>query len=90
MDEWYTVVRNLRDESTNPYLTEQFCHHVFHDIQRMRIKDKSKFSRREGQEFGVWSLGLESTFPHSLVTEILNDDIFWTTTIKLIWKTNQY
>jgi len=83
MEEWYTIVRNFKDESENPYLTESFCHRVFQDLKRSKIRDKKKFRERTGNEFTTWSYGLELEYPKSLVMEILNDDDFWVQTLKV-------
>jgi len=82
MEEWYKIVRALQDESENPYLTQQFTKQVFRELKGRRIKDKGKFRNRMGPEFESWVAGLDQ-FPIDLVTEILNDDEFWNTTLDL-------
>jgi hypothetical protein len=83
MDEWYTIVRNFKDESESPYLTETFCNRVFQDLKRSKIRDKKKFRERTGNEFITWLYGLELTYPKSLIMEILNNDEFWLKTLEL-------
>lgn len=84
MDEWYTKLRNLKDESERPYVTQSFAYRVFHDLSRSKIREKAKFRERTGREFELWALKLEGDFPQVLVREILNDDEFWTLTTDLL------
>ena len=83
MDAWYTLVRNMKDESSNAYKFEEFVRRVFHDLSRKKIKEKVKFRNRMGPEFTSWSSGLEEEFSKSMVVEVLNDDIFWEATLDL-------
>lgn len=83
MEKWYSVVRAFKDESENPTLTEKFCDKIFQQIGRMRIKDKNKFKQRVGPEFESWAHSFTEDFPLDLTKEILNDDEFWTLTLKL-------
>jgi len=82
MDHWYSILRNMKDESQDPHLTEQFCHQVYQDLKHSKIRDKKKFRQRTGAEFDTWAIHLELSFPKPLVMEILNDDTFWTETLK--------
>jgi len=82
MESWYSTVRNLKDESEDPHITEQFCHRVFQDLKHGKIRDKKKFRQRTGAEFDTWTIGLELVYPKPLVIETLNDDTFWTETLK--------
>jgi hypothetical protein len=83
MEEWHRIVRNLKDESEDAYITQNFCFRIFHDLKRAKIRDKKKFRERTGSEFTTWSYGLELEFPKTLVMEILNDDDFWLQTLKV-------
>jgi len=83
MEGWYTMIRNFKDQSENPYLTEVICHRVFQDLKRSKIRDKNKFRERAGKEFTTWSYNLELTYPKELVMELLNDDDFWLKTLEL-------
>ena len=77
------MVRNLKDESENQILTEQFIFRVFQDLKRKKIKEKVKFKTRMGPEFDRWAFSLEQEFPKELLVEILNDDDFWEKTLKV-------
>ncbi len=81
MENWYNIVRKLQDESENKYLTRKFCEHVYHDLKNSRIREKQKFKNRMGPEFEHWAHSLLSNFAQEMVTEILNDDEFWTETL---------
>ena len=83
MEQWYSLVRNFRDESEKPNLTENFCKRVFHDIEKIRLRDKAKFKQRVGPEFEAWAASLAEDYPIALSKEILNDDEFWILTLKL-------
>jgi len=83
MEEWYTLVRKLKDESESSYLTQQFTYQVFQELKRSRIREKKKFVQRTGTEFESWALHLEEKYPRDLVREILNDDEFWELTLKV-------
>ena len=54
MEQWYSLVRRMRDETEDPRDVEVFTHRIFHDISRKRIKEKVKFRKREGREFLEW------------------------------------
>ena len=77
MEAWYSKVRRLKDESERPGMTEAFCHRVFLDLKRSRVREKNKFRERTGTEFETWTLSLEDEFPREVVREILGDDEFW-------------
>ena len=84
MKDWYSKVRKLKDESANDYKTEEICHRVFHDIKRMKIKDKGKFKQRMGPEFGAWTMSLHDMYPAETVAAIVNDDEFWSLTMETV------
>jgi len=83
MEEWNKMVRILKDESMEPNKTAQLADRIFQDLKRMKIKDKKKFVQRLGPEFENWALKLEDDYPSYIVTNILNDDDFWTLTLKI-------
>lgn len=83
MEEWYTIVRSLKSDSEIPYNTQRFANKVFHDLSRIRIRDKGKFKNRMGPEFENWVAGLASEFDSDLINAILGDDIFWGKTLQL-------
>lgn len=81
MEKWYTIVRSLQDESENKHMTRKFCEDVFHQLHNARIREKQKFKNRMGPEFEQWAASLAEVYPRDMVTEILNDDEFWTETL---------
>ena len=81
MDKWYEIVGNLRDDSENSYMTQQFTHQVYRELRAAKIKDKGKFKNRMGPEFEQWSSRLSELYPNDLVREILSDDEFWLETL---------
>ena len=83
MEDWYSVVRKLRDESENPRDTETFTHKIFHDLLRRKIKEKVKFRKREGREFIEWIESMEKDYSPEFMNEILGDDEFWNLTLQL-------
>ena len=83
MEEWYKKVRDLKNESEVPYLTERFAQKVYHDLRRYRIRDKGKFKQRMGPEFEVWVASLKPRFPSDMISAIISDDEFWDLTLKI-------
>jgi hypothetical protein len=83
MEEWYSAVRQMRDESEEPRDTEVFCHLIFHQVRTMKIKEKVKFRKREGREFIEWVESLEKEYSPEFMNEILGDDAFWELTLNL-------
>lgn len=83
MEEWYSAVRTLKDESQIPYKTEEIAEKIYHDLKRLKIKDKGKFRQRMGPEFENWVFSLSERFPEPAVKEIVSDDDFWTATLKI-------
>jgi hypothetical protein len=85
MEEWNKKVREMKDESENPYMTQQFAEAIFQQLiprnKLLRIKNKDKFNQRLGPEFDLWAETLEEKFPKPLVRAMLNDDDFWKLTL---------
>jgi len=81
MDKWYTIVGNMRDESEDSYMTQQFTHQLYRELRTAKIKDKGKFKNRMGPEFEQWYYHLADIYPIDFITEILNDDEFWLETM---------
>ena len=81
MDKWYEIVGNMRDESEDSYMTQQFTYQVYRELRSAKIKNKGKFKNRMGPEFEQWSNKLAMEYPSELVTEILSDDDFWLETM---------
>jgi hypothetical protein len=83
MEEWYTKVRDMKTESEDTYMTKRFTDKVFHDLSKMRIRDKGKFKERTGSEFENWVAGLATEYAGEFINIILGDDEFWNLTLKL-------
>ena len=74
----------MKTESENPFNTQQFTNKVYHDLSKMRIKDKGKFKQRMGPEFENWIAGLVSNgIGSDLINAVVGDDEFWNLTLKL-------
>lgn len=86
MEEWNKKLRQLKDESENPYITQQFAETIFQQLiprnKLLKIKNKDKFSQRVGPEFELWAEQMEEKFPKPLVRAMLNDDEFWKLTLE--------
>jgi hypothetical protein len=83
MEEWYSIVRELKDASEVPYKTNELCSEIFILLKRSRIKEKVKFKQRMGPEFEKFVADLVIEYPHAMVNAVIFDDEFWETTIKL-------
>ncbi len=83
IQQWYSIVRNMRDDSEDSYLTMRFTYRVLHDLERMRVKEKGKFKQRMGPEFESWTSTLAEEFPSELLSEVISDDEFWNLTLKI-------
>jgi len=87
MEQWYSKVRNFKDDSESSYLTQAFARTVFMDVARyMRYMSKErrmKFKQRMGPEFEQWMSDLSDLYPEVMVKEIIEDDEFWKLTIEL-------
>lgn len=83
---WYDMVGNFKDDSEDPYMTQQFVFELFRDLKQAKIKEKGKFKNRMGPEFEKWTKHLEESYPKQMIVEILNDDDFWLETLKLTQK----
>ena len=87
METWYARVRDFKDESESPYVTQTFARTVFLEVGmflKALSKDRRlKFKQRLGPEFEQWAADLSETYPESMVKGILEDDAFWKLTIEL-------
>ena len=83
MEEWYTKVRDMKTESEDTYMTKRFTDKVFHDLARLRIRDRGKFKERTGSEFENWVAGLATEYDGDFINIILGDDDFCNLTLKL-------
>jgi hypothetical protein len=83
MEEWKNIVRDLKDEykelNIEPRVIENICQKIFHDL--LKIKKLDKFEQRTGPDFELWAFSLE---PAVIVEEIINNDLFWITTIATV------
>jgi hypothetical protein len=83
MEDWYTIVRNMKDESEQPFLTQQITHKIYRDLKTRTVKERTKFKERMGMEFNKWVATLYQLYPTDLVNQIIHDDDFWLTTLQL-------
>ena len=87
MENWYSYVRELKDEYGSKGLkVEEICHSVWHSLHRMKkLKDKGKFEKRMGPEFTNWSNSILVQYydNEELVKEIINEDDFWILTLEV-------
>jgi len=85
MENWKNLVLQQKDLSVYPAQTEKFCHEMFVDIARIRLNKEvlSKFKQRMGPEFDGWVAEKNKKFPTVMVSDIIADETFWTTTWKL-------
>lgn len=80
MEDLYKKIRLMKDESSDPNLTERFIHQIFQDlVHRIRVRknERGKFIERNGQVFTGWVESLEKDFPAPLVQSVLSDDELW-------------
>lgn len=96
METWYSIVRNMKDESDNGFLIQTITHRIFHDtmdllplLKKKQRTEKnkdivSKFKQRLGPEFTEWEARLEQEFLPELVKDIVSDDLFWGETMKIV------
>ena len=82
MEAWYQIVRNMKDESEDPYMTQQITHRIHRDIRTRNIKERTKFKERMGVEYNKWVAILCQQYPTDLVNEIIYDEVFWEATLK--------
>jgi len=86
MEEWNKKLREIKDESENSYMTQQFAETIFQQLiprnKLLKIKNRDKFNQRLGPEFDLWAENLEEKFLKPHVRARLNDDEFWKLTIE--------
>ena len=82
--EWEETVYDLQDSEkafgVTPYNTDLLCNAVVRYLQTHRIRDKM-FWERKGDEFHAMIESL--AFPEEQVERVLQDDDFWSATLKL-------
>ena len=87
MEQWYSKVRDFKDESESPYIVQTFTRTVFMDVVRflkyMPKERKVKFKQRLGPEFEQWFSELSDLYPEIMVKEIIEDDDFWKLTLDI-------
>ena len=83
MEAWYSKIRNMKDDSEDPYLTHKIVLRLFddlRDIKRYLNKDRlGKFRNQMGPDYDRWVVELESDykFPEDTLQAILRDEEFW-------------
>ena len=87
MEEWYSKVRDFKDESESPFVVQTFARSVFMDVVRflryMSKDRRTKFKQRMGPEFEQWISDLTDLYPEIMVKEIIEDDEFWKLTLSI-------
>ena len=79
MEQWYSMVRQLKDESDTPNAVEDACHSIFRGIANRKIKEMKKFEQRMGPEYERFVEDLKLSEDN----EVLRDDDFFKLTIDL-------
>ena len=79
MEQWYSMVRQLKDESDTPNAVEDACHSIFRGIANRKIKEMKKFEQRMGPEYQRFVEDLKLSEDN----EVLRDDDFFKLTIDL-------
>ena len=87
MEEWYTEVRRLKDESEDRILTKNICDSIYQYFTRTKIKEKTKFKERMGIEFEKFTSKLADKYSETYFNQIIRDDEFWDVTVKTMLKT---
>ena len=86
MENWYKIVRHMKDDSDEPYLIQQCVYRIFNDLRRSKLRDrteKEKLKNRTGRVFEQWIAKLAEDYSSDFISDILQDDEFWEETIKL-------
>lgn len=86
MENWYKIVRHMKDDSDEPYLIQQCVYRIFNDLRRSKLRDKTekeKLKNRTGRVFEQWIAKLAEDYSSDFISDILQDDEFWEETIKL-------
>jgi 16S rRNA A1518/A1519 N6-dimethyltransferase RsmA/KsgA/DIM1 with predicted DNA glycosylase/AP lyase activity len=81
MEKWYSMVRQLKDESDTPNEVEQACHSIFRGIANRKIKEMKKFEQHMGPEYEQFVEELKIS--EDIKTELLRDDEFFKLTLDL-------
>lgn len=86
MENWYKIVRHMKDDSDESYLIQQCVYRIFNDLRRSKLRDKTekeKLKNRTGRVFEQWIAKLAEDYSSDFISDILQDDEFWEETIKL-------
>jgi hypothetical protein len=88
MEEWYSLVRKLQDESETPRLVDQTAKNILTTLTFKKIKDRVKFKTRMGPEFEKFmeeagSSPIVDKRTPEIVKDLLWDDEFLALTLKL-------
>ena len=81
MEDWATLVRSLQAEQENQKQFQDMAKAIFHAICTRKIKDMRKFEQRLGPDYEKLIEDLK--FPEDKVKDLLNNDEFFETTLKL-------
>ena len=83
MEDWYRLLRNLKDESDDPNTLGDLATKIFTLLSTNKLKDKQKFMNRMGPEYESFVSHLSESFPPEMVQELLRNDEFFTLTMTL-------
>jgi hypothetical protein len=81
MEDWATLVRSLQAEQENQKQFQDMAKAIFHAICTRKIKDMRKFQQRLGPDYEKLIEDLK--FPEDKVKDLLNNDEFFESTLKL-------
>jgi hypothetical protein len=81
MEDWATLVRSLQAEQENQKQFQDMAKAIFHAICTRKIKDMRKFEQRLGPDYEKLIEDLK--FPEDKVKDLLNNDEFFESTLKL-------
>jgi len=81
MEQWYSMVRQMKDASDTPNVVQDVCHSIFRWIANRKLKEPKKFEQRMGPEYELMIKELK--FPEDVVISVLRDDDFFAATLEL-------
>lgn len=81
MEEWATLVRSLQADEENQKQFQDMAKAIFHAVCTRKIKDMRKFEQRLGPDYEKLIEDLK--FPEDKVKDLLNNDEFFESTLKL-------
>jgi hypothetical protein len=83
MEDWYSLVRQMKDYSDEPNEVEDVTHYFFQILTYRRIRDMRKFEQRLGAEYESILNDLYDLFSENIVNDVILDDEFFDSTLSL-------